>query len=64
MLNFLLTTLAAVTLFAPDLDLSIGTEEEIQTLGDIGWNLDAEVSYLVEEKISSGSATSLAESLG
>ena len=43
MLNFLLTTLAAVTLFAPDLDLSIGTEEEIQTLGDIGWNLDAEV---------------------
>lgn len=83
MFNFLLTTIAAVTLFgfndteipiedvgengniiylAPDLDLSTGTEEQIQTLRDIGWNLDAEVPYLVEEKISSGSVTSLAES--
>lgn len=83
MFSFLLTTIAAVTLFgindteipiedvgengniiylAPDLDLSTGTEEQIQTLRDIGWNLDAEVPYLVEEKISSGSVTSLAES--
>ncbi|AZP05405.1 hypothetical protein [Jeotgalibaca ciconiae] len=66
MFNFLLTTIAAVTLFgfndteipiedvgengniiylAPDLDLSTGTEEQIQTLRDIGWNLDSETYH-------------------
>ncbi|QII82908.1 hypothetical protein [Jeotgalibaca arthritidis] len=42
-----------------NLDLGTCTEEQIQTLKDIGWNLDAEVPYLVEESV-----TSLAELLG
>jgi len=35
---------------APELDLSIATEEEIKILEDIGWNLEAEIPYLIVEK--------------
>ncbi|MBM6614974.1 hypothetical protein JTF06_08725 [Desemzia sp. RIT804] len=43
---------------APDLDLSIATEEEIKILEEIGWNLEAEIPYLVVEKETETSAES------